>query len=637
MWNYGYAIHSLFILFIILLFYFSLPRLSVKINRTFLYLLWVESAVLFFDIVASWADSNISEVSLPVAHLLNVCYFASFFCRALAFFEFISIVFKRNYASNRAVLALVCVPFGAGFMFSLLSPWTGLIYNLDGGQYHNGPYYFLLYYVSYFYIAFSFYITLKYKNTVRRRYFFTMLFYNAVLLAGVIFRKIFPTYLLMDSFFLMALITAYLTFGNPEFYLETRGKIFNSNAFRDYFEENNGKLKHKILGIVIHNYMEMRDIYGGRQLDQGLILISQYLLTAFPEYDAFYYRNGRFFLVSDKEMPLEKAVEVIRERFKNPWVSENLEIYLEVAFCGALVNGKVASSDFLLSTLMDAMEKADKGDLKETVVVTEKELNEYVYKAALKKNLEYAVEHDKVEVFFQPFIEAKSGRLVGAEALARIRDEKGNIIPPGLFIPVAEANGRINDLGEQIFEKACKFASNYNMTDMGMKWVSVNLSPAQFIKRDLAERYASIVEKYGVDPEKIHLEITEVSLADESVMNKQVQAMIEKGFKFALDDYGTGSSNLARIKKYPFVDIKIDMSVVWDYCKNPDDLLPSMISTFERMGFKTTCEGIEDDKMRKIVTELGADYLQGYYYSKPIPMDEFIKKYSSCNLPGNPI
>jgi EAL domain-containing protein (putative c-di-GMP-specific phosphodiesterase class I) len=115
-------------------------------------------------------------------------------------------------------------------------------------------------------------------------------------------------------------------------------------------------------------------------------------------------------------------------------------------------------------------------------------------------------------------------------------------------------------------------------------------------------------------------------------MNRQVHALREKGFKFALDDYGTGSSNIKRIKHYPFVDVKIDMSVVWDYCKAPDEILPTMISTFKRMGFKTTCEGIEDENMAKIVTELGCDYLQGYLYSKPLPMDEFVKKYSSCNL-----
>ena len=464
-----------------------------------------------------------------------------------------------------------------------------------------------------------------------------MMLYNLVLLAGIIMRRAMPNILLMDSFCLISIVIVYLAFGNPEFYLESRGRIFNSNAFRDYFEENNGRLSHNIIGIVVHNYMEMRDIYGGRQIDRGIGLISQYLTMTFPEYNAFYYRTGRFFLVGDLGMSIDDTIRIIKERFKHAWISDDLELYLRATFAAVSVSGRVESSDFLLSTLMAAMEKADKEDTGETVIISDKDLDDYVVEAALKRDLENAVENNLVEVYLQPFIDAKSGRLIGAEALSRIRDSEGKIIPPGIFIPVAEENGKINILGEQVFEKTCIFIREHDMKTMGMKFISVNLSPVQFIKRDLADRYAAIVEKHGVDPKLIHLEITEVSMADESFMNKQIEAMQAKGFRFALDDYGTGSSNLNRLKHYPFVDIKFDMSVVWDYCSNPDELLPSMIQTFKRMGFKTTVEGIEDENMEKAMIGLGCDFLQGYYYSKPLSMDEFVKKYSSCNLPVNPI
>ena len=630
MWNYGYALHSFFILLIILIFYFSLPRLSVKINKAFLYLLWLEFAVLFFDITSSWADSNVSEAGLFITYLLNVSYFAFFFLRSLAFFEYTAIVYRRR--DEKVKTTIVSIPFVIAFVFAVISPWTGLMFNLNDKTYHSGPFYFLIYYVTYFYLALSSFVTIRYRHSLRRRHFYSMLLYNLVLWAGIILRKVFPQYLIMDSCCLIAIIILYLAFGNPEFYLESRGGVFNSKAFRDYFEEHNGRLKHKIVGMAIHNYMEMRDIYGGRQLDQGITLISMYLTNTFPECNVFYYRNGRFFLVGNPELDEEMVVNTIRDRFRHPWTADNLELYLEPAFTSVSLSGAVASSDYLLSTLMTAMDRADNENMGELLRISDKELDDYVDKASIKRALENAVEHNQVEVFLQPFIEAKSGKLVGAEALARIRDADGNIIPPIAFIPMAESNGKINTLGEQIFDKACLFAKENDIAAMGMKWISVNLSPIQFVKRDLADRYASIVEKHGIDPGMMHLEITEVSLADESFMNRQVHAMREKGFKFALDDYGTGSSNMKRIKHYPFVDIKIDMSVVWDYCKAPDEILPTMISTFKRMGFKTTCEGIEDENMAKIVTELGCDYLQGYLYSKPLPMDEFVKKYSSCNL-----
>ena len=103
--------------------------------------------------------------------------------------------------------------------------------------------------------------------------------------------------------------------------------------------------------------------------------------------------------------------------------------------------------------------------------------------------------------------------------------------------------------------------------------------------------------------------------------------MTKKGFKFVLDDYGTGYSNLSRLKKCPFTTIKLDMSIVWDYCKEPDEILPNMIQAFKHMGFAITAEGIEDTNMENTMKNIGCDLLQGYYYSKPVPAAEFAKEY----------
>ena len=164
---------------------------------------------------------------------------------------------------------------------------------------------------------------------------------------------------------------------------------------------------------------------------------------------------------------------------------------------------------------------------------------------------------------------------------------------------------------------------------MGIEWINVNLSPSQFIRTDLAERYADIADKYGIDPAKVHLEITEGSMIDDNFLLKQIGAMGEKGFKFVLDDYGTGYSNLARLKKCPFINVKLDMSIVWDFCKEPDAILPNMIQAFKHMGFRITAEGIEDEGMVSTMTGIGCDLLQGYHYSKPISAEEFAEKYSA--------
>ena len=107
---------------------------------------------------------------------------------------------------------------------------------------------------------------------------------------------------------------------------------------------------------------------------------------------------------------------------------------------------------------------------------------------------------------------------------------------------------------------------------------------------------------------------------------KQIQRLSEKGFQFVLDDYGKGYSNLTRLKKLPFINIKIDMELVWAYCAEPGEILPTMIQGFKQMGFSITAEGIETANMANLMTKIGCDYLQGNYFSKPLPMNEFVKK-----------
>ena len=137
-----------------------------------------------------------------------------------------------------------------------------------------------------------------------------------------------------------------------------------------------------------------------------------------------------------------------------------------------------------------------------------------------------------------------------------------------------------------------------------------------------------IANEYGIDPGSVHLEMTEGSMVDDVFLQKRIRAMTEKGFKFVLDDYGTGYSNLSRLKSCPFINVKLDMSIVWDYCNEPDAILPNMIEAFKHMGFYITAEGIENADMAATMKDTGCDLLQGYHYSKPVPAAEFAAKYS---------
>ncbi|WP_024866770.1 EAL domain-containing protein [Butyrivibrio sp. FCS014] len=629
MWDYSFAVQSTFILSLILVIYFSLPRLSIRVNRIFVDLLIIQSAVIFFDIVSSWADNEYETMAVSVLYLLNSIYFILFYARAYLAFVFTANVFKMDPFSGMLRALLLALPVDIGIILVCISPWTGIIYSIEAGGYHAGPMYDIIYFITYFYLAISFIVMLTHrKNVNKKRYWYSMLLFNALMLAGIITRRAFPMLLLMDSFCLMSIITAYLTFENPEFYLDLKGAVFNTNALKDYLEERNGKLAHRLLGVVIHNYYEMRDIYGGKQMDAGVTLISRYLTESFADCNVFYYRRGRFIIMGPSDLNFEKCIEKINSRFEQPWKDEDIELYLDTCYLTVDLVGEISSLDGFFNILISNFEKADRQDSKVPVAISGKQIENNEYEVSVKRALEAAVDEDKVEVFLQVLVDANTGKAVGAEALCRIRDLKGELIPPGVFIPIAEGNGRINQLGEQVFEKTCEFISKNDMSKLGISWINVNLSPMQFMKTDLAKRYESIIQKYGINPECIHLEITEEAMIDDVFLRRQMQAMQSRGFMFVLDDYGTGYSNLTRLKKCSFINVKFDMSIVRDYCSEPDEIIPNMIQTFKHMKFGITAEGVETADMVKLLKEAGCDYLQGYYYSKPLPMDEFVQKYT---------
>ena len=190
---------------------------------------------------------------------------------------------------------------------------------------------------------------------------------------------------------------------------------------------------------------------------------------------------------------------------------------------------------------------------------------------------------------------------------------------------MAEQEGYIVRLGEQVLSKVCRFIRDHDMKALGIRWINVNLSPVQFMSRDIPERFSAILKQYGVDQEMIHLEITEQSMIDFSLLHDQITDLHDNGFQFALDDYGSGYSNLSRVRQYPFSNIKIDMEVVRNYCRDRDVLLPALIQGFKQMNLSITAEGIETEEMAGAMKDVCCDYLQGYYFSRPVPMDEFVK------------
>lgn len=633
MWNYSFEIPTLSILAIILAFYFSRPRLPVRRSITFIHMIITETLIIILDVMATAVDNDYTSYSIILIKVLNMLYFIAFFDRAYIMYLFSISVLKDSLQNKRLIKNLIKLPLFVGVLISIISVIIGsadfpyVIFYINKTGYHSGNLYNFLYVCGFFYVLLALIAVIMFGRTLgRRRERYGILLYNLLIFLALLIRLSLPKYLVMDILILIAILIVFLAFGNPDFLLDLRGTTFNRVALSKYLEENTGKLKLVPFGVVIRDYHEMRDLYESSQMEEGLVMISKYLKRLSPKGIVFYCRKGRFIILDQPEKNFREETQAISEMFDHPWKSHSAELYLSAGFATFdSING-IYSSEILLSTMLKALESVGGAEMEEPLNVTEEDIKQTETERRIRQCIENALENDGFELYLQPIIDAKTEKIIGAEALSRIRDTDGNIIPPGLFIPVAENSGRINKLGELVFDRTCSFIKENPLEKMGIEWVNVNLSPLQFLCTNLDKRFSSIIEKYGIDPNTVHLEITEESMIDDRFLQRQIKAMGDKGFLFVLDDYGTGYSNLSRLKKCPFINVKLDMSLVWDYCKEPDDILPNMILAFKNMGFSITAEGIEDENMVNTMKNIGCDLLQGYYYSKPVPASELAER-----------
>ena len=622
--NYSFLVPTVMILFVIMGYYFFRPRIPIRLNRAFLAILVIDICAEVFEGVATRLNETWTAHSPVLLWFFYILFYVFHFTRSYMFFVFtVSVLDAKTAFRSRLHIYTPIVYFPCAGLV-LLTPLTHWVFRIENG-FQLGPLRGILYACGLAYLTFSTLAVLRHLDVLNVHEKISLFALQAVLLAGLATRALVPNYLVMNTFCLMAIMIIFISFLNPDLFLSDRGYVFNLPAFRALLSECRRRKRNiRVLGFVIQNYNEHREIFGGKQMDEALRSISRWLVESFPHLSAFYLRSGSFALVGQNRPDLGALREKLKARFAEPWKTGTGELRLNLSFVEADTEPLDCPADRLINTLLislDELSRVTEPDASRSLTDSIEEINR---KLEIRRCLETALERDELEVFLQPLMDTHTGRRIAAEALVRLRDTDGRLIRPDLFITMAEREGKIVRLGEQVLAKVCRFIRDNDMEALGMQWINVNLSPVQFMSRDIPSCFAAILKEYGVDEKMIHLEITEQSMIDFSLLRDQITGLHKNGFQFSLDDYGSGYSNLSRVRQYPFTNIKIDMEVVRNYCKDRDLLLPALVQAFKKMNLSVTAEGIETEEMAEALKGIGCDYLQGYYFSRPVPMDEFL-------------
>jgi diguanylate cyclase (GGDEF)-like protein len=240
----------------------------------------------------------------------------------------------------------------------------------------------------------------------------------------------------------------------------------------------------------------------------------------------------------------------------------------------------------------------------------------------IQSRLSKAISNNQIKAWLQPLISAQTGRAIGAEVLARWHEAEQGWISPAVFIPMAESLGMIGQLGQSVWQQALQAFSVLPHDHR----LSINLSKRQLFSNTIVQQFCDDVARANISTDRIMLEITEgIALSDVAFARERIVELDKQGFGIAVDDFGVGYSSLSQLHEIPVDELKLDIAFVRRiHEKNGFSMATAIISIAKSLNLECVAEGVEDAKTAELLTSMGVEILQGYYFSKPMPIDEYI-------------
>lgn len=481
------------------------------------------------------------------------------------------------------------------------------------------------------YIISEFILVFHFRKVFSRREMGTFIFALGSWVVIAAIQTVVPSMLLTSMGIALMAMNVFMSFENPREYADHEvAHALNKSAFLVMVNEHiQSKKEFYIVNMTLTNSQLLKDSKGYfetiKYMEAAALYLKKYASTDL----IFHPKRDTVSLIYSDKNKYYTFMEEQRETFVQEGHDENgsAKYFLSILKCPQYA----ATTDEVVA-VMDYVDKI-KADFKEAIVrIDENVLDKKTYYAKVESLVQNAIETDAFDVYYQPIYSNKENRFVSAEALVRLADTQTlGYVSPEIFIPIAEENGMICELGHIVFRKVCKFISEYNLAQYGVEYMEVNLSGAQFMDNQLNEILLACAKEYNVPPEFINLEITETaSIEIGEMLEYNMKRLKECRFRFSMDDFGTGYSNLAKIAQGDFDLIKLDKSLLWpcfgkEGVQESRVILDSSIRMIHDLGKQVVAEGVETQEMVDYLTERDVRYLQGYYFSRPLPEERYIE------------
>ncbi len=534
-----------------------------------------------------------------------------------------------KHSMKRAFMALILM--NVTFMGLVL--WnvkSGILFYFDSaGNYRRGELNVLGYYIVAVEILMIYYCCWKHRPSVSKSIARVIITIPPLIVLLGIFQVVYREIIVNEMALAIANMVLFMSFQNGALKRDSLTLAGN----RENFYENlslrlAGKQKFQVVVLALRQFDVINQNYGHQKGDEILYAVASELGRIIPGGEVYRFGNVEFAMILPwhSKQEAQQNLGILQRRFRGSWSVGEVHTHMRAVFMHMEHIEQTYTTSEMMTYLEYGIRKA-KEIQGHNVSFNETMLKKYENEKRILDVIQRSVEQKRFEVWYQPVYHLKSGSW-SAEALLRLNDYEGNPVHPSEFIPVAEASGLIDELSWIVLEEVCSFLEQEEHNNI--ENISVNLSMQQFADAKISEKILDCVNRHHLTPDRLKMEVTErVLLHDIEYMKKMMNKMDRAGIGFYLDDFGTGYSNLVSILEFPFECVKLDKSLLTGFPENPDSevMVRTLIELFHGMGNKVVAEGVEERAQAELLDKMGVDYIQGYYFSRPLSRDVFSKGY----------
>lgn len=636
-YNYDFEIASLFVMIIILLHFVFIRQFPSEKTNVFGMLLLACIFESCFNIASSIGLANAAQVPEIVN---EVSAFAFFVCEGLSsylIFRYFMAVGQIGKQYRKIVYLIGSVPFVLFELLVIVTPFTGFFYYFEDGRYYQGFGSDFGYWYVACYFVFNIILVFCRQKVVGTRIKVIMVIYTIVSVGFIAIQHQFRGILLTSAGNAVMLTMNYLAMQNPNEMLDPLTGIGNEYALIQQLRERMVKGREtSVIAIEIRKFQHIHTVLGSENSNEMMLEISRYLYELCGKFHVYYNGGALFSVLADSKEQGREFKQAICERFQSDWAAGQNHVVLNMDMVIQNYPKDFASVSDYFGMRNFLLEEAAISGNQAVIEADEAFIEKYRRRTQVEMAVAKAIHEKSFDVYYQPIYSLQEKRVVSLEALVRLNDEELGFIPPDEFIPLTERDGSIIHIGEIVLENCCRFLAKHVLSNvsLGIRTLHVNISMAQCLRQNLTDSIAPILEKYHIPPSMIILELTErTAVSTPEQMKRHMQELGKMGVSFAMDDYGNGNSNCSYLIQFPFQEIKIDKEITWAYFENKTarTVLKNEIKTIQSLGIPIVVEGIESREQSEQMEELGVNYIQGYYYGRPLPEKECLRYIRSFN------